>query len=61
LTNAFSKKFENRRHTLALYFVFYSFRRVHKALGVTPAMAAGVAPVLNEYGGRGGLDRRESG
>jgi hypothetical protein len=46
LTNAFSKKFENRRHTLALYFVFYNFCSVHKTLGVTSAMAAGVAPVL---------------
>jgi hypothetical protein len=42
LTNAFSKKFENHCHTLALYFVFYSFSRVHKTLGVTPAMAAGL-------------------
>jgi IS1 family transposase len=46
LTNAFSKKFENHCHALALYFVFYNFCRVHKTLGVTPAMAAGVAPVL---------------
>lgn len=42
LTNAFSKKFENHCHALALYFVFYNFCRVHKTLGVTPAMAAGV-------------------
>jgi hypothetical protein len=46
LTNEFSKKFENHCHALALYFVFYNFCRVHKTLGVTPAMAAGVAPVL---------------
>jgi hypothetical protein len=46
LTNAFSKKFENHCHALALYFVFYNFCRGHKTLGVTPAMAAGVAPVL---------------
>jgi hypothetical protein len=25
LTNAFSKKFENCRHAIALYFVFYNF------------------------------------
>jgi hypothetical protein len=43
LTNAFSKKFENHCHSLALYFVWYNFCRVHKTLGVTPAMAAGVA------------------
>jgi hypothetical protein len=42
LTNAFSKKFENHCHALALYFVFYNFCRVHKALGATPAMAAGL-------------------
>ena len=42
LTNAFSKKFENDCHALALYFVFYNFCRVHKTLGATPAMAAGL-------------------
>ena len=42
LTNAFSKKFENHCHALALYFVFYNFCRVHKTLGATPAMVAGL-------------------
>ena len=42
LTNAFPKKFENHCHALALYFFFYNFCRVHKTLGATPAMAAGV-------------------
>lgn len=43
LTNAFSKKFENHCHALALYFVFYNFCRQHKSLGgISPAMAAGV-------------------
>jgi IS1 family transposase len=42
LTNAFSKKFENHCHALALYFAFYNFCRVHKTLGATPAMAAGL-------------------
>ena len=46
LTNAFSKKFENHCHALALYFVWYNFLRVHKTLGVTPAMAAGLVNVL---------------
>lgn len=42
LTNAFSKKFEDHCHALALYFVFYNFCRVHKTLGATPAMASGL-------------------
>jgi len=45
LTNAFSKKFENYCHALGLYLVFDNFCRVHRTLGVTPAMAADVAPV----------------
>lgn len=44
LTNAFSKKFENHCHALALYFFFYNWVRGHKAhKGATPAMAAGIA------------------
>ena len=42
LTNAFSKKFMNHVHALALYFVFYNFCRQHKTLRLTPAMAAGL-------------------
>ncbi len=42
LTNAFSKKFENHCHALALYFFWYNWIRPHKTLGVTPAMAAGL-------------------
>ena len=40
LTNAFSKKFQNHCHSLALYFVWYNWMRKHKAIGTTPAMAA---------------------
>ena len=43
LTNAFSKKFENHCHALALYFFWYNWVRNHKTLGVTPAMAAGLS------------------
>lgn len=43
LTNAFSKKLENHMHAVTLYFAHYNFCRVHQTLGVTPAMAAGVA------------------
>jgi IS1 family transposase len=46
LTNAFSKRIENHRHQLALYFVFYNFVRIHKTLRMTPAMAAGVSERL---------------
>ena len=43
LTNAFSKKLENHAATVALYFMFYNFGRVHQTLRVTPAMEAGIA------------------
>ena len=46
LTNAFSKKVDNHRHALALYFVFDNFVRIHKTLRMTPAMAAGVSDQL---------------
>src|SRR5487761_1222231 len=40
LTNAVSKKSENHTHAMALHFLYYNFVRIHKALKVTPAMAA---------------------
>ena len=43
LTNAFSKKLENRKAALALHFAWYNFCRVHSTLRETPAMAAGVS------------------
>jgi hypothetical protein len=43
LTNAFSKKLENQTATVALYFMYYNFGRVHQTLRVTPAMEAGIA------------------
>lgn len=43
LTNAFSRKVENLAAAVSLHFMHYNFGRVHKTLGVTPAMAAGVA------------------
>jgi IS1 family transposase len=46
LTNAFSKKFQNHVHALALYFAFYNFARIHKTLKMTPAMAAGIVDTL---------------
>lgn len=46
LTNAFSKKFENHMHMVALYTVWYNFIKLHKAHRMTPAMAAGVTDKL---------------
>jgi hypothetical protein len=46
LTNAFSKKFENHMHMVALYAVWYNFVKTHKTLRMTPAMAAGVTEKL---------------
>jgi hypothetical protein len=47
LTNAFSKKFENHMHMVALYTVWYNFVRMHKSLkSISPAMAAGMTTTL---------------
>jgi IS1 family transposase len=43
LTNAFSKKFENHCHMVAIYHAYYNFCRVHQTLRVTPAMESGLA------------------
>jgi IS1 family transposase len=42
LTNAFSKKFENLKHAIALHFFHYNFVRIHQSLRVTPAVQARV-------------------
>jgi IS1 family transposase len=47
LTNAFSKKFENHMHMVALYTVWYNYVKQHKTLkGLSPAMAAGLSNTL---------------
>lgn len=43
LTNAFSKKIENHKHAVSLFYMYYNFARVHQTLKTTPAMKAGVA------------------
>jgi IS1 family transposase len=43
LTNGFSKKIENLTAAVSLHFAHYNLVRVHKTLGTTPAVAAGVA------------------
>lgn len=42
LTCAFSKKMENHKAAVALYFAYYNFVKLHKTLRCTPAMAAKV-------------------
>jgi hypothetical protein len=56
LTNAFSKKLQNRKYMVALYALWYNFVRSHKTLRVTPAMAAGIADRLWFDGRRGCAD-----
>lgn len=47
LTNAFSKKFENHMHMVALYTVWYNFVKQHKTLkGISSAMASGLSETL---------------
>jgi IS1 family transposase len=43
LTNAFSKKIENHAASVAIWFMYYNFCRVHQTLRVTPAMEAGIS------------------
>jgi hypothetical protein len=44
---AFSKKFENHMHMVALYTVWYNYVKQHKTLkGLSPAMAAGISATL---------------
>jgi IS1 family transposase len=46
LTNAFSKKVENLEHSLAVYFMYYNFVRIHQTIRCTPAMEAGITDRL---------------
>jgi hypothetical protein len=43
LTNGFSKKMENLAAAVSIHFMHYNFCRLHRSLGTTPAVAAGVA------------------
>ena len=46
LSNGFSRKLENHSATVALYFMYYNFARIHQTLRTTPAQAAGVTEKL---------------
>ena len=46
MTLGFSKKLQNLRAAVALYFAWYNFVRIHGSLRVTPAMAAGVSETV---------------
>lgn len=46
LTNAFSRKMVNLRAAVALHFTWYNFVRIHRSLGMTPAMAQRVTDRL---------------
>ncbi len=47
LTNAFSKKFDNHMHMVAVYTVWYNYVKQHKSLkGLSPAMASGISDTL---------------
>jgi IS1 family transposase len=43
LTNAHSKKIENHKHAIALYFMHYNYCKIHSTLRITPAMQCGLS------------------
>lgn len=46
LTNAFSKKLNNLKAAVSLYFAHYNLVKIHGTLRMTPAMAAGITSEL---------------
>ncbi len=46
LTSGFSKKVENRMHSVALRFMYYNSVKVHQTLKVTPPMEEGLTDRL---------------
>lgn len=42
LTNGFSKKLENLKAAVSMFYAYYNFCRVHSTIKTTPAVAAGV-------------------
>ena len=48
LTNAFSKNLDKHMAMCDLFFLHYNYCRIHKTLGVTPAMEAGLSDTLRD-------------
>lgn len=48
-TNAHSKKIDNHKLALALYFFFHNYIRINSTIRVTPAMAAGITSKVLEW------------
>jgi hypothetical protein len=46
LSNGFSRKIENHMAAVAINYFAYNFIKIHSALRITPAMAAGVTDRL---------------
>jgi hypothetical protein len=46
LTTGYSKKLENFKAAIGLYFGYYNLVKIHSTLRTTPAMAAGVVKEL---------------
>jgi IS1 family transposase len=46
LTNAFSKKLDNLRHSVSLHYMYYNFARIHKTLRCSPAQECGITDRL---------------
>jgi hypothetical protein len=43
LANGFSTKIENHAYAVAVHYMHYNLRRIHRTLRVTPAIEAGIA------------------
>ena len=48
LTNGFSKNLDKHAAMVHFFFLHYNFCRIHKTLGVTPAMEAGITDKLRD-------------
>ena len=58
LTNGFTKKLVNVKHSCALQFAYYNFCGVHMTLRVTPAMEAGLTGHIRPHMDLKGTHRR---